>query len=264
MNIQEYISSGILESYALGMLSDVERQEVEQVISQNPEIKLELLAIEEAMESYAQMQAMTPPADVEGKILAKIASATTTTVAEAPKLDTSPSRLPARILLFAALLGLVGMFYFYTQQSKYQQQLEANNKAFAELQASYDNLDKTCEQFNRQVAYLRDPANRPILMSGTSLAPSASAVVHWNPTAKKSFLDALSLPDPSPNKQYQLWAIVDGKPTDMGVFDLKAADDFHLIEIPFIANAQAFAVTLEDFGGNPTPNLDQLYIIGNV
>lgn len=246
----------------MGLLSDVECQEIEQLIKQYPELKAELIAIEEAMESYAKMKAITPPANIEEKILAKAISRTTATVDK--KELVSSSELPARILLFAALVGLAGMFYFYTQQSKYQQQLAANNKAFAELQASYDNLNKTCDQFNRQVAYLRDPANKPIVMNGTAIAPSARAVVHWNPTAKKSFLDALSLPEPPANKQYQLWAIVEGKPTDMGIFDLKAVDEFHLIEIPFIPNAQAFAVTLEDFGGNLTPNLDQLYIIGNV
>ncbi len=262
MNIKAYIASGILESYALGLLSDVERQEVEQMISQYPEIRSELLSIEEAMESYAQMQAITPPADIEGKILAKV---TTTDVStKTPKLGARPSVVTARILLLPILLGLAGMFYFYTQQNKYQQQLEVNNQAFVQLQASYDNLDKACTQFNRQVAYLRDPANKSILMNGTSIAPDASAVVHWNPVAKKSFLDALSLPEPPANKQYQLWAIVEGKPTDMGIFDLKAADNFYLLEIPFVAGAEAFAVTLEDFGGNPTPNLDQLYIIGNV
>jgi anti-sigma-K factor RskA len=29
-------------------------------------------------------------------------------------------------------------------------------------------------------------------------------------------------------------------------------------------NIQAFAITLEKKGGSPTPNLDQLYVIGNL
>jgi len=49
----------------------------------------------------------------------------------------------------------------------------------------------------------------------------------------------------------------------MGVFDLTAAVG-GLVEVPHIRNPQAFAVTLETKGGNPLPNLDELYVIGNV
>ena len=60
--------------------------------------------------------------------------------------------------------------------------------------------------------------------------------------------------------QYQLWGIVEGQPVSVGVFDL----DQNLREMLNIANASAFAITLEPTGGSETPTLDKMYVIGNV
>ncbi len=69
-----------------------------------------------------------------------------------------------------------------------------------------------------------------------------------------------NLPTPPTDKQYQLWALVDGKPVDAGMItdleDLQA-----MKEMP---EAQAFAITLEPKGGSVNPTLEQLYVIGNV
>ena len=42
MNIQEYIASGILETYFLGELSSAEQAEVEKNVAEYPEIRAEL------------------------------------------------------------------------------------------------------------------------------------------------------------------------------------------------------------------------------
>ena len=78
-------------------------------------------------------------------------------------------------------------------------------------------------------------------------------------------MDITNLPSPAADKQYQLWAIVDGAPVDMGVFDLASAEtDTTFQNVPFIENPQAFAVTLEPKGGSTNPTLDQMYVVGNV
>ncbi len=58
----------------------------------------------------------------------------------------------------------------------------------------------------------------------------------------------------------QLWAIVEGKPVDAGMIDACSG----LCKMKNISNASAFAITLEKRGGSPTPNLEQLQVIGNV
>ena len=54
-------------------------------------------------------------------------------------------------------------------------------------------------------------------------------------------------------KQYQLWAIVDGKPVDAGVIN----NCIGLCKMKKIDHAEAFAITLEKEGGSPTPTLNR-------
>ena len=78
-------------------------------------------------------------------------------------------------------------------------------------------------------------------------------------------LNVDNLPMPPSDKQYQLWALKDGKPIDAGVFDMKPGTDGDMHMMPVtIAEADAFAVTLEKKGGSPTPTLTQLYVMGKI
>jgi anti-sigma-K factor RskA len=74
-------------------------------------------------------------------------------------------------------------------------------------------------------------------------------------------LNVDKLPMPPSDKQYQLWALKDGKPYDAGVFDMTG--DMHMMPVK-IGEADAFAVTLEKKGGSPTPTLTQLYMMGKI
>ena len=64
MNIEEYISSGVLESYVLGELSASEIQEVEQMAAKHSEIKEEINQIELSLEKLAFKTAIDPMAGV--------------------------------------------------------------------------------------------------------------------------------------------------------------------------------------------------------
>jgi len=65
LNTEEYISSGILESYVLGITSEQENREVEQLAMQHAEIKSEIEAIRNAMEVYTMKHAIAPPLHVK-------------------------------------------------------------------------------------------------------------------------------------------------------------------------------------------------------
>jgi hypothetical protein len=51
MNVREYISSGIIESYVMGLASETERQEFEANCMQYPEIAEARTAFEMALEN---------------------------------------------------------------------------------------------------------------------------------------------------------------------------------------------------------------------
>ena len=96
---------------------------------------------------------------------------------------------------------------------------------------------------------------------GVENHPNMLADVYWH-TSKKVFLEMKNLPAAPSGKQYQLWAIVDGKPVDMGMYSAKA--DSTVQEMKSVDNAQAFAITLEKEGGNPTPTMEEMYVMGTI
>ena len=63
MNTQEYISSGIVESYVLGLASEEERIEFEQYCAQYPEVLAARTAFELSLENQAMENAIAPPAE---------------------------------------------------------------------------------------------------------------------------------------------------------------------------------------------------------
>ena len=87
-------------------------------------------------------------------------------------------------------------------------------------------------------------------------------LVYWNPNTKKVMLADAHLPDLSPDQQYQLWALYDGKPVDAGVFDAK--DNNSVGFQKDVAGAQAFAVTVEPKGGSKSPTMKNLCMIAKM
>ncbi|MCU0353073.1 MAG: anti-sigma factor [Cytophagales bacterium] len=69
MDIQAYISSGILESYVLGLATPEENLEVERLAVQHAAIREEIAAIQTALESYA---ATAPAPSLKGKVMSKL------------------------------------------------------------------------------------------------------------------------------------------------------------------------------------------------
>jgi anti-sigma-K factor RskA len=261
VDIKKYIESGILENYVLGLTSEKENQEVQQLALQYPEIRKELDEIERSLERYAEARKIKAPIGLEAKILEKIDNAANQTPKDTPEKGSNNGL--SFLLGFLFLVAAVAAFWFYNNSRT----LKVAND---DLQTQLDSLREDCLQTERDLQLLKDEweiiradGNETIIMKGTDKAPLAIATIHWNNETKKSYLDVIRLPAPPTDKQYQLWAIVDGVPTDMGVFDVKI-DSTILQEVPFIENVSAFAVTLERKGGSPTPTLEEMVVIGNI
>lgn len=72
MNTREYINSGILEAYLLGVISEEEEREVQEMAFAYPEIKESLLQLEEEIEVLCLESAVPPPARTWSGIQARI------------------------------------------------------------------------------------------------------------------------------------------------------------------------------------------------
>ncbi len=110
------------------------------------------------------------------------------------------------------------------------------------------------------IQLMSDPAVVKIAMSGVPGREINKATLFWNTSSKNVYLVTSNLPPAPAGKQYQLWALVDGKPVDAGVLQ----DCDGLCQLKPVEKAQAFAITLERAGGSPAPTLEQMYVIGNV
>ncbi len=267
-DLKSYIESGILEQYALGDLSVEERLEVEKYAQIYPEVKSELIEIESALLSYAISNAIEPSEGLRNKVLNSLEKAE----AEVRALPaTSSKALKFYKYAFAASLALLFISVILL--------INLNNK----LNDSYTQiavLQTGNQRFSNQVNYideeLRDTRNalhfyqnqtayKLVTLKGSDKAPEASMLVAFNPEEEEVMIDLSSLKMPSNDKehQYQLWAMVDGKPVDLGVFDSEG-DSTGMKKMKSVKNAQAFAVTLELRGGSANPTMDQMMAIGSI
>ena len=104
-----------------------------------------------------------------------------------------------------------------------------------------------------------------VSLKGMEAAPSALTTVFWDSTSHNVYLLINNLPIPASDKQYQVWALLDGKPIDLGMIENEyfIQQKSLLIKAQNVEKAQAFAITLEKKGGNPTPQ-GQMIVLGNL
>jgi len=268
VDTKEYISSGILESYILGTASEQERREVECISSIYPEIRKELDALSVSLEQYAQASAVEPPARVRDKIFAQIDSLEKSETKREAKVFTmertqAPNRQFNYWLAAASVTLLIVSSVLFYQLSDKNSQLISTNQQVEQLQKEKSQSEAALEVMNRQMAMLNNPDNKKVMMKGTEAHPGMLASVLWNTQNHEVYLSVSNLPQPPADKQYQLWAIVDGKPVDMGVFDISADSSLYK-KMGATQTAQAFAVTLEKKGGSPVPTLTAMYVMGQI
>jgi anti-sigma-K factor RskA len=95
-------------------------------------------------------------------------------------------------------------------------------------------------------------------------APDAAAKIFWMENTGEVYIDPSNLPQTPNGMQYQLWAIVDGKPVDGGmILTSKKGDKYRIQKMKTFGKAEAFAVTLETQAGNTTPK-GPMFVMGKM
>ena len=109
---------------------------------------------------------------------------------------------------------------------------------------------------------MKSPKMAAVKLTAVKGKPDCSAKIYWDTNSKFVYIDASDLPEPPKNKQYQLWYIDGKNVVDAGVFDMgKKANKLQKLKL--VPNAQAFAVTLEKYGGVPKSEGD-MYALGKM
>jgi anti-sigma-K factor RskA len=248
VNLKEYIASGIIESYVMGLASETERAEFEQMCAQHPELVAERRKFEESLETYASEQAVRPPTEVKAKILKAIITMESSTKLRGIGL--------LRFVAAAAVILFIGMVVLYYQVNQQNKELANTNK---ELLDKVNADEVTINKIKREVSI---PNTTIISMVGTKRAPQSAANVYWDSTNSNVYLMVTNMPQLPSDKQYQLWALIDKTQKSLGVFD--ATDQNIILKMDSTKKAQAFAITIEKRGGKPHPTLDSLTTMGKI
>ena len=271
MNIPDYITSGTLESYALGVVSDQERREVECLSAIYPELRQELDRLTLALENYALMHSVAPPADLQDRIRQRLTFADPAMPAEEeakviPLQRERPVFQVAWLAAAAVGLVLIAFAYFLMNQLQNKRKLgEQMAQVNTQLQTEVGQLRQQQTRAGQLLTLLRQPGVATIRLAAAKPdGERADVLVYWNRPKQQVTLEIERLPGLPADKQYQLWALIDGKPVDAGVFSDRT-DRFTLQTTNrAIKSADTFAITVEKLGGSPSPTLAALVALGKV
>lgn len=260
MNIQEYISSGVVESYVLGLLSAQERFEFEQFCETYPELKAARESFELAIEKQAMENAMEAPTHVKERVWEAIHQKPASKIVSMETSTTKPRSfgwLAAASVILFLLTGYVA-YNFYNQTKE----LKASN---AKLEDKINKADSLMNKMEEERRMMTDPGVTVVNLVGTTPA-KAQANIYWDSTTADVYMVVKNMPKLPDNKQYQLWSIINGprgqlQPNSLGLFDV--GDDKKLIlKMSNVKKADAFAITIEDKGNTGGPTLEQLQSMG--
>jgi anti-sigma-K factor RskA len=277
LNEQEIVSSGLLESYVLGFTSEEENSQVEKWLTQNAEFRKHVEEVRSTLEDYAWEVAQEPPAHLRNQILGSLqtlSEAGKTAVNGAshrPSAEPTPglsilrsisgSRNWAAAAAVIVVLSVVGNILLFRQWKKTEDLVSSLESQNTQLANNLNVQKASFISIREEIAVLQNPGTKLIKLKGEPIAPTAFAMLYWNDDKSETYLANVQLPSAPNGKQYQLWAIVDGKPVDAGVFDPVTS----MQKVKQVEGASSYAISLEPKGGSresgPT---GQVYVKGGI
>lgn len=258
MNIKEYISSGILELYVAGSLSEKENEEVYAAIQKHPELLAEVESIEKAiiqLSAAAKKDASYSFNVVKNKL-----------ETQEPKVIpiVRPKNNWTQFTGWAAALVVGSVLIWSISQNNQLKEQIATEKLQLEMQI--EKASNSLAEAEKLITIFRDKEIISVPLGGQKVAPEAYAKVYWDKKTKSIYLDAKGLPEPPKGKVYQVWSLKLSPltPTSLGTLDTFIADTNKIFTIDNANESEAFGITLEPAGGSASPNLEQLYTLGAV
>ncbi|KAA3635754.1 MAG: hypothetical protein DWQ02_09365 [Bacteroidetes bacterium] len=250
-HIKQFLESGLLEEYVLGVIDSAEIEKVEQFIRDYPEVKAVYEELQENLELLAQKMATTPPPGTKEAILEKIDDEI------AGKSTSSSSGTPT--WAFAAVIAAIALgvwaIMLLQQKNDLSNQVETLREEYATLQEDCEDKDRIYAAQQEMWDLIGDPNTARFLLTGNDKAPGLEVIAYWNNEEQKSYLNLLSLPQPPEGKCYQLWADID---KEMISIDVLPKDAGQIVAIPHKLNAASLNITIEPDGGNDHATVEEL------
>ena len=245
----------------LGLANADEIAEIELLRVSHTEIEEAIKEFSILYEEQAMEHAIAPPPMIKSKIMAAIHEEEVNSISPVVPLGEGKEgnavvqinyfrryRLVAAasvILLISSAALNIYLFNKYNQKNNaYLALLGERNTLVANNQVYQTQL----HEWQSAAEMMADPQMVMIKMAGVTGKPQHLATVFWNTQNKNVYVMPNKLPHPQAGKQFQLWALVNGKPVDAGMLDPDCVGFCKMKNIP---EAEAFAITLENEGGVP-------------
>ncbi len=274
MTNEEYISSGILETYALGAATPAEKLDVENMLSSSEEIRKALDLIQKDLEVYLTLHAIEPDERLKEKVL----DAVKKDQASNPSIENgkiislvkeSNSTRLKNYAIAASLILVVSIAINFSQwrngnslkAEKLQQDTilsaEKTQKMFfaSMMVSSQEKLDSAMEELK----FIRNPMTQNIALNSMVKGHPMKATIYWDMKSMQVAVDPLTLPATASDEKYVLWAVIDGKAVNEGNFEMNANTGMLMMKV--IPEAEAFAISLEKSGDIPVAE-GPIYVMG--
>ncbi len=288
MDVQAYIESGVLELYVSGALTEQEMREVERMAHQYPAIKQELDEIEKSFFEMANELHTGPRASLKDELLKNVKMSIAGTsqknastekpvsntesveqkvesakVIELPKKKSNTYKFALAASLALLIASTSALLVVYNNLTNTEEKLVDLQTKYNESTTRMASLKTSYDETQNMIGSLRAADVQKLKLDGLAISPESEAMVHWDKATKKVILDPMNLPRTDETHDYQLWAIVDGKPVDLGTFS-PGDNELNIYVMKSIEAPQAFAITLEPKGGSENPTMEQMYVMGKI
>jgi anti-sigma-K factor RskA len=246
LNIENYISSGIIEQYVMGLCSAEEKNELELLRQKDTVLNKAIINFEIELENKIMRNSFLPGVNTDDKILQTLQSLGTPVVAIHQE-DKKVKRFSWVKMVAAASILLFGIssFYNYTLYQK--------NKEQAAQLAAKNNLPESLPIANYNI--LKDPTITPVAMVGQGYHAICRCTMFWDKKTGKAYIMIHHLVPSGENYDYQLWANINGKQVSVGMINDTIRDRF--VEVTGVPeDTKEFIVTMEKNGGATVPDAD--------
>jgi anti-sigma-K factor RskA len=252
----------MVESYVLGLATEQERAEFEQLCMQYPELVEARTSFELLLEKQAMENAEAPPVDSKDKIWSALQQAPSSNTSKIITMEPRSTRKTSGTTWLAAasvILMLVAAYFAYDFRKK-NDELKSSNE---QMQAKISRIDSMMKAKAEEERIMHDP--NVIVVNMKAMTPAApSASVYWDTTSSNVYLVVKNMPKLASDKQYQLWSLIDSagkmKPSSLGLFD--GGDEKLFFKMENAQNADHFAITIENRGNTEGPDTKQMQIMG--
>ena len=246
--IRIFLDTDLLEKYLLGTTNTEETLQVERYIAMYPEVRKIYNELQENLETFAKMHAVTAPEGLKTKILNKIRAQNT---------GRRRFRRYAIAASVAALLFAGSSYFFWNQNQNLQMENTMVNNKIKDLE---EDMREQLEDVRNQFIVLNNPQTRKYMVNGNKKAKELKAVAYINPVKKLAYINVRNLPNLPEDFDYQMWAEVNGEMVNLGVIR-NVEDKDKLRALPYAKNAVSY-ITIEPKGGNDTPTVQN--IVANI